>query len=101
MPKKNTEATMDPVDLTTEGSNSAESLLSGIERVESLMDEEAEVKVRIKEEKAQLKGMGFDPKVVNAILKRRKEDANAREEHEALVETYEQAIESAKARRQF
>lgn len=78
-----------------EGSNTAVSLLSCIERIESLKDEQAELAGRIRDEKAAIKGMGFDIKVVNEILRRRKMKPEDREEMDSLLVSYEDAIENA------
>ena len=99
MAKKGT--TMDPNDLGQDGSNSAATLLSAIETIQSLEDEKADTQERIKEEYAAVKATGFDVKIVRKIVARMKRDRAEIEEEEALIETYEQALEDAKARRKF
>ena len=93
MPKKGT--TMDPADLHKNGSNSAATLLSSIQRIESLEDEKAGVAEQISDEKKAIKDMGFDPKIVAAILKRRKMKPEDREEQDSLIHTYEDALRRA------
>ena len=93
MPKKGT--TMDPADLQKNGSNSAATLLSTIERIESLEDEKAGVAEQISDEKKAIKDMGFDAKIVAAILKRRKMKPDEREEQDSLIHTYEEALQRA------
>ena len=99
MPKKGT--TMDPSDLDKDGSNSAATLLSSIERVISLEEEKAEVQDQIKQEFAAIKATGFDVKIVRKVLARMKRDQTEVEEEDQLISTYEHAIEQAKERRQF
>ena len=99
MPKKGT--TMDPSDLGQDGSNSAATLLSAIETVESLEEEKADIQSRIKDEYAAIKATGFDVKIVRKIVARRKRDRDEIEEEESLIETYENAIETAATRREF
>ena len=99
MAKKGT--TMDPKDLDSEGSNSAATLLSAIETVESLEEEKADIQSRIKDEYAAIKSTGFDVKIVRKIVARRKRERDEIEEEEALIETYEAAIETAATRRNF
>lgn len=41
---------------------------------------------------AEAKGNGFDVQALRTILKLRKEDADARKEHDAIVELYSQAL---------
>ena len=99
MPKKGT--TMDPSDLGQDGSNSAATLLSAIETIQSLEEEKADVQTRIKEEYAAVKATGFDAKIVRKIVARLKRDRAEIEEEDSLIATYEQALETAKARREF
>jgi len=95
MPKKATAVTVpDP-----SGSNSTATLLSSIERIMSLTEEIEATKEQQKEEFAAIKSMGFDTKIVRAVIKRMNEDPDARAEHEMLVETYEAALEAAKLKR--
>lgn len=82
-----------------DNSNSALTLLASIERLESLDEEIAEVKERQKDEMAAIKSMGFDTKIVRKILARRKRKPDELNEEEALIETYERALDDAKANR--
>jgi len=99
MAKKGT--TMDPADLSGEGSNSAATLLSGIETILSLEEEKADVQARIKDEFNAIKSTGFDVKIVRKVIARMKRDPDEIQEEDSLIDTYEQAIENAKAGRQF
>lgn len=80
-------------------SNTAMTLLASIERLESLAEEMADTKERIKDEMAAIKGMGFDTKIVRKVLARRKRKPDELAEEEMLVTTYEAALDSAKVAR--
>jgi uncharacterized protein (UPF0335 family) len=67
-------------------------LKSIIERIENLEAEKANLAVDIREIYAEAKGNGFDVKALRAIIRIRKQDADARQEHETIVETYMQAL---------
>lgn len=99
MPKKGT--TMDPSDLGREGSNSATTLLASIERIVSLDEEKAALQEQIKDEMAAIKATGFDTKIVRKILARMKRDREDVEQEDALIVTYEDALESARTERRF
>lgn len=70
----------------------AEELKQFIERIERLEKERANIAGDIKEVVAELKGRGFDVKAVRAILKIRKQDHAERQEQEAILELYMQAL---------
>jgi uncharacterized protein (UPF0335 family) len=63
-----------------------------IERIERLNEEKKELSEDIKEVYAEAKGNGFDPKIIREIVKIRKQDADARREHEAILEIYLKAL---------
>ena len=46
----------------------------------------------IREVYAEAKANGFDVKALRAIVRMRKQDADQRKEHEALIESYMQAL---------
>ncbi|WP_454917333.1 DUF2312 domain-containing protein [Xanthobacter sediminis] len=69
-----------------------EQLKSFIERVERLEEEKTAISDDIKDVFAEAKANGFDVKALRAILKIRKEDADERQEHDAIVELYAQAL---------
>lgn len=71
---------------------SGERLRSFIERIERLQAEIASLRADIKEIKSEAKGTGFDVRVINYLIKLRKQDADDRDEFETLVEIYERAI---------
>ena len=63
-----------------------------IERIERLEEEKAAIADDIKDVFAESKANGFDVKALKAILKLRKQDRDERQEHEAIVELYEEAL---------
>lgn len=70
----------------------ADELKQFIERLERLEEEKAGITGDIKEVFAELKGRGFDAKAVRSILAIRKQDHSERQESEAILELYMQAI---------
>lgn len=74
------------------GGVAAEELKQFIERIERLEEEKAGVAGDIKDVFAELKGRGFDVKAVRTILKMRKQDFSERQEQEAILELYMQAL---------
>ncbi len=71
---------------------SAQQLKSFIERVEKLEEEKKGIADDIKDVMAEAKGSGFDTKTMRAIIKLRALDKAARQEAEALLETYKAAL---------
>jgi uncharacterized protein (UPF0335 family) len=71
---------------------SAEQLRLFIERIETLEEEKKGISDDIKDVYAELKATGFDAKTVKALVKLRKMEKNARDEAEALLETYKSAL---------
>ncbi|MCS0497531.1 DUF2312 domain-containing protein [Ancylobacter mangrovi] len=63
-----------------------------IERIERLEEEKKAIADDIKDVFAEAKGNGFDTKALREILKIRKQDADQRAEHEAIVDLYMQAL---------
>ena len=56
-------------------------------------EEKKEIATDIREVFAEAKGVGFDVKIMRAILKLRKMDASARDEQEFLIDTYRKALD--------
>ncbi len=79
--------------------NATPTLLSSIEIIESLKEEMREIAERIRDEKKAIKDMGFDSKIVNKVLARRARDKDELAEEDALIETYEVALEAASFKR--
>lgn len=67
-------------------------LRSFIERVERMEAEKQTIADDIKEVYAESKGQGFDVKIIRAIIRLRKKDANDRAEEEAILDTYLAAL---------
>ena len=63
-----------------------------IERIERLEEEKKTISDDIRDVYAEAKGNGFDVKVLRTIIRLRKQDANERQEHETILETYMQAL---------
>jgi uncharacterized protein (UPF0335 family) len=59
-----------------------------IERIERLEEDKKSVSDDIKDVKAEAKGVGYDVKTINAILKKRKQDKAKRDEEQALLDLY-------------
>ncbi len=63
-----------------------------IERVERLEEEKKAISDDIRDVFAEAKVNGFDVKALRTIVKMRKQDANERQEAEAILETYLHAL---------
>lgn len=75
------------------GSNLAtDKLKSFIERVERLNEEKSNLTADIASVFSEAKGSGFDVKVMRKLIARRKMDKAEREEMDALIEVYEDAL---------
>lgn len=70
----------------------ADQLKAFIERIERLEEEKAGVAGDIKEIYAEAKGTGFDTKAIRRIISLRKKDSSERQEEEAILELYMQAL---------
>jgi len=70
----------------------AEELKQFIERIERLEEEKKALSEDIKEVYAELKGRGFDSKAIRKIVQIRRQDKSEREEQEAILELYMQAL---------
>jgi uncharacterized protein (UPF0335 family) len=63
-----------------------------IERVERLEEEKKAIADDIRDVYAEAKGNGFDTKALRTVVRLRKQDKQEREEQEAILETYLQAL---------
>lgn len=63
-----------------------------VERVERLEEEKKTIADDIRDVYAEAKANGFDVKALRTIVRMRKEDADERREHEAILETYMHAL---------
>lgn len=77
---------------TRVGGVNADQLKSIISRVERIEEEKAGLTADIREVFAEAKGVGYSVSAIRAILKMRKKDAQQREEEEALLESYMNAL---------
>ncbi|WP_375462636.1 DUF2312 domain-containing protein [uncultured Methylobacterium sp.] len=79
-------------DVSSSEGVAADELRQFIERLERLEEEKAGLQGDIKDVMAELKGRGFDVKAVRTILRIRKKDHSERQEEEAILELYMQAL---------
>lgn len=71
---------------------SAEQLRQFIERIERLEEEKRGFADDIKDVYSEAKSTGFDTKTMRAIIRLRKMEKHHRDEADALMETYRQAL---------
>lgn len=71
---------------------SASELRQFVERIENLENEKRDIGEQIKEVYAELKGQGYDTKVVRDVVARRRKPTDEIAEHEAVLELYEEAL---------
>lgn len=76
----------------SQGGVAAGELRQFIERIERLEEEKAALQDDIKDVMAEMKGRGYDIAAVRAILKLRKQDPDERQEAEAILELYMNAL---------
>ncbi|MBQ4438456.1 DUF2312 domain-containing protein [bacterium] len=74
------------------GGIAADKLRSLIERIERLEEEKNDINRDIRDIFAEAKFVGFDVKIMRAVLKLRKMDAADRDEQEFLLDTYKKAL---------
>ncbi|ORE98842.1 DUF2312 domain-containing protein [Aurantimonas sp. 22II-16-19i] len=67
-------------------------LRSFVERIERLEEEKKTISEDIKDVYAEAKGNGFDTKVLRKVISLRKQDADERQEQEAILDLYLQAL---------
>ena len=81
-------------DLKNQGDNSVngETLMAFIERIEKLEEEKVAIADDIKDVKKEVKGSGFDVKLVERIIKRRKEDPKVVAMEEQILRVYLKAL---------
>ena len=70
----------------------AEELKQFVERVERLEEEKKAIADDIKEVYADMKGRGYDTKVVRKVVAIRKQDHAERQEQEAILDLYLNAL---------
>ena len=69
-----------------------EQLKSIVERIERLEEEKQGIADDIRDVYAEAKGNGFDTKALREIIRQRKLDKVEREELEAVIDLYQQAL---------
>lgn len=74
------------------GGITGEHLRQYIERIERLEEEKKTIAEDMKEVFGEAKANGFDVKIMRKIISLRKMDAADREEQEALIDLYKQAL---------
>ena len=74
------------------GTIAGERLRSFIERIERLEEEKTGLMGDIREVYSEAKSSGYDVKIVRQIIRLRKMDNHDRQEQEALLDLYKQAI---------
>ncbi|MBP2232508.1 uncharacterized protein (UPF0335 family) [Azospirillum agricola] len=70
----------------------ADRLKSFVERIERLEEEKKGLQEDVKEVYAEAKGTGFDTKIIRQIIRLRKMDKADRQEQEAILELYKEAL---------
>lgn len=92
-PRNNDDIELENDDTTSEAQTIAVGQLrSFIERIERLESEKKTIGDDIKEVYAELKGSGFDSKVVRTIIRLRKKEDHERQEEEAMLQLYMDAL---------
>ena len=74
------------------GTVAAGQLRALIERIERLEEEKQTIAGDIREVYAEAKANGFDPKIMRQVVRLRKQDASERQEQEAVLDLYMQAL---------
>ena len=81
--------------MAADGGFAAGHLRAFIERVERLEEEKRALAEDIKEVYAEAKANGFAPKIMRQVVRLRKMDTNDRQEQEALLKVYLEALGEA------
>ncbi|SFS04238.1 DUF2312 domain-containing protein [Sphingomonas jatrophae] len=76
----------------SEGNVAADQLRLFIERIERLEEEKKGMADDIKDVYLEAKSQGYDAKTMRTIVRLRKMEKNARDEADALLETYRSAL---------
>jgi uncharacterized protein (UPF0335 family) len=74
------------------GGIAADRLRQFIERIERLEEEKTALASDVREVYGEAKSVGFDPKIMRAIIKLRGMDTADQQEMEALIDTYKHAL---------
>jgi uncharacterized protein (UPF0335 family) len=76
----------------SEGNVAADQLRLFIERIERLEEEKKGIADDVKDVYAEAKANGYDTKTMRSIVRLRRMETNARQEADALLETYRNAL---------
>ncbi len=76
----------------SDGNVAADQMRLFIERIERLEEEKKGMQDDIKDVYSEAKSQGYDTKTLRTIVRLRKMEKNARDEAEALLETYKAAL---------
>ena len=76
----------------SEGNVAADQLRLYIERIERLAEDKKGIADDVKDVYAEAKSNGYDTKTMRAIVRLRKMEKHARDEMDALLETYRNAL---------
>ena len=76
----------------SDGNVAADQLRLFIERIERLEEEKQGIADDVKDVYAEAKANGYDTKTMRAIVRLRKMEKHARDEADALLETYRNAL---------
>ena len=79
----------------SEGNVSADQLRLFIERIERLEEEKKGIADDVKDVYAEAKANGYDTKTMRSIVRLRRMEKNARDEMDALLDTYRTALGNA------
>lgn len=83
---------MDDAVATNLTETAREKLRQTVARIERLEEEKKEVAEQIKEVYGEAKAMGYDTKALRAVIRIKKQDKNDRQEQEAMLELYLDAL---------
>ncbi len=83
---------MDDIAATTLTETAREKLRQTVARIERLEEEKKEVAEQIKDVYGEAKAMGYDTKALRAVVRIKKQDKQDRQEQEAMLELYLDAI---------
>jgi uncharacterized protein (UPF0335 family) len=78
--------------VVAEGSVAADELRLLVERIERLEEEKKGIADDIKDVYGEAKARGYAPKTMRTVIRLRKMENHVRQEEEAMVETYMQAL---------
>ena len=78
--------------MSDEPNVAADQLRLFIERIERLEEEKKGISDDIRDVYSELKGQGYEPKTVRQVVRLRRMEKDARDEADALLETYRAAL---------